>query len=156
MLKGLKNMIFGNETEENVSAGSHSVAALHHAAAGLLIEAAMMDGTFQAAERTKISKLLIEHFDLPEDEVGEIIMSAEEANAELVEIYSITKVVRDHFDEDERLRMIEMLWEVIYSDDVLDDFEINMMRRVGGLLYVSDRENGDAKKRAARLAKGEC
>ena len=52
--------------------------------------------------------------------------------------------------------MIEMLWEVIYSDDVLDDFEINMMRRVGGLLYVSDRENGDAKKRAARLAKGEC
>ena len=83
-------------------------------------------------------------------------MSAEEANAELVEIYSITKVVRDHFDEDENLRMIEMLWEVIYSDDVLDDFEINMMRRVGGLLYVSDRENGDAKKRAARLAKGEC
>jgi len=156
MLKGLKNMIFGNETEENVSAGSHSVAALHHAAAGLLIEAAMMDGTFEAAERTKISKLLIEHFDLPEDEVGEIIMSAEEANAELVEIYSITKVVRDHFDENERLRMIEMLWEVIYSDDVLDDFEINMMRRVGGLLYVSDRENGDAKKRAARLAKGEC
>ena len=152
MLKGLKNMIFGSGDEENVSAGSHSEAALHHAAAGLLIEAAMMDGTFDEIERNKISKLLILRFDLPENEVGKIIVAAEEANAELVELYSITKIVRDHFDENERIRMIEMLWEVVYSDGVLNDFETNMMRRVGGLLYVSDRKNGDAKKRAAKLA----
>tara|TARA_B100000676_G_scaffold158744_1_gene156451 strand:- start:114 stop:620 length:507 start_codon:yes stop_codon:yes gene_type:complete len=155
MLKGLKNLIFGNDEEENVSAGSHNEAALHHAAAGLLIEAAMMDGNFDITERTKITNLLIKQFNLPEDVVNEIIGAAEEANAELVELYSITKVVRDHFDESERIRMIEMLWEVIYSDGKLDDFETNMMRRVGGLLYVSDRENGDAKKRAARLANGE-
>tara|TARA_B100000674_G_scaffold434988_1_gene394300 strand:- start:446 stop:952 length:507 start_codon:yes stop_codon:yes gene_type:complete len=155
MLKGLKNLIFGNDEEENISAGSHNEAALHHAAAGLLIEAAMMDGNFDNTERTKITNLLIKQFNLPEDVVNEIIGAAEEANAELVELYSITKVVRDHFDESERIRMIEMLWEVIYSDGKLDDFETNMMRRVGGLLYVSDRENGDAKKRAARLANGE-
>ena len=156
MLKGLKNLIFGNDEEESVSAGSHSESALHHAAAGLLIEAAMMDGTFDKAERTKITELLIKQFELPEEVVEEIITAAEETNAELVELYSITKVVRDHFDESERIRMVEMLWEVIYSDGTLDDFETNMMRRVGGLLYVSDRENGDAKKRASRLAKGEC
>ena len=156
MLKGLKNLIFGNDEEESVSAGSHSESALHHAAAGLLIEAAMMDGTFDKAERTKITELLIKQFELPEEVVEEIITAAEETNAELVELYSITKVVRDHFDESERIRMVEMLWEVIYSDGTLDDFETNMMRRVGGLLYVSDRENGDAKKRAARLANGEC
>ena len=155
MLKGLKNLIFGNDEEENVSAGSHNEAALHHAAAGLLIEAAMMDGNFDITERTKITNLLIKQFNLPEDVVNEIIGAAEEANAELVELYSITKVVRDHFDESERIRMIEMLWEVIYSDGKLDDFETNMMRRVGGLLYVSDRENGNAKKKAARLANGE-
>ena len=156
MIKGLKNLIFGNDEEESVAAGSHNDAALHHAAAGLLIEAAMMDGTFDPTERTKISDLLVKHFKLPEDVVGEIISASEEANAELVELYSITKVVRDHFDESERIRMIEMLWEVVYSDGTLDDFETNMMRRVGGLLYVSDRENGDAKKRAARLVNGEC
>ena len=155
MIKGLKNLIFGNDEEESVSAGSHNDAALQHAAAGLLVEAAMMDGTFDTTERTKISDLLVKHFKLAEDVVGEIISAAEEANAELVELYSITKVVRDHFDESERIRMIEMLWEVVYSDGNLDDFETNMMRRVGGLLYVSDRENGDAKKRAARLANGE-
>ena len=155
MLKGLKNLIFGNDEEENISAGSHNEAALHHAAAGLLIEAAMMDGNFDNTERTKITNLLIKQFNLPEDVVNEIIGAAEEANAELVELYSITKVVRDHFDESERIRMIEMLWEVIYSDGKLDDFETNMMRRVGGLLYVSDRENGNAKKKAARLANGE-
>ena len=79
MLKGLKNMIFGSGDEENVSAGSHSEAALHHAAAGLLIEAAMMDGTFDEIERNKISKLLILRFDLSENEVGKIIVAAEEA-----------------------------------------------------------------------------
>ena len=72
MLKGLKNLIFGNDEEESVSAGSHSDSALHHAAAGLLIEAAMMDGTFDKAERTKITELLIKQFELPEEVVEEL------------------------------------------------------------------------------------
>ena len=55
--------------------------------------------------------------------------------------------MRNHFSEEERVKMIEMLWEVVYADGDLDDFEANMMRSVTGLLYVSDRESGDARKR---------
>ena len=64
-----------------------------------------------------------------------------------MELHTITKVVRDHFDEAERIEMIEMLWAVVYADGELEDFEANLMRRVTGLLYVSDRDSGEARKR---------
>ena len=72
-----------------------------------------------------------------------------------MDFFKFTRKINNLLNLEERTDLIEMLWEVIYSDGKLDDFETNMMRRVGGLLYVSDRENGDAKKRAARLANGE-
>ena len=53
---------------------------------------------------------------------------------------------------EERIELIEMIWEVVYADGELHDYEANLLRRLGGLLYVSDRERGDARKRVlARL-----
>ena len=55
--------------------------------------------------------------------------------------------MKDGFSHDERVRMIEMLWEVVLADDEIHDHEANLLRRVAGLIYVSDRESGDARKR---------
>ncbi len=76
-----------------------------------------------------------------------MIATAEAAASERVELHTIARTVRDHFDGDERIRMMEMLWAVVYADGELDDFESNMMRRVAGLLYVDDRASGEARKR---------
>jgi uncharacterized tellurite resistance protein B-like protein len=146
MLESLKKLLF-DPGEDAVPAGKHGNDALHHAAAGLLVEAAVMDGSFDDDERKHIETLLSERFELPSDQAAELIESAEEAAAERVELHTITKTVRNHFDEAERIHMIEMLWEVVYADGKLDDFEANMMRRVAGLLYVSDRDSGAARKR---------
>jgi uncharacterized tellurite resistance protein B-like protein len=154
MIGGLKALLFGNTGEENVAAGGHGDAALHHAAAGLLVEAAMLDGHFHDAERQRIENLLTERFDVEPSEVSTLMEAAEAAAVERVELHTITKTVRDHFDDRERIAMIEMLWDVVYADGELDDFESNMMRRVSGLLYVSDRESGDARKRAVERLKG--
>jgi uncharacterized tellurite resistance protein B-like protein len=63
-----------------------------------------------------------------------------------------TRAIVDRFDEAERVGMIEMLWEVVYADGRVDDYEANLLRRVGGLIYVSDRDRGEARKRVeARL-----
>lgn len=154
MLGGLKSLLFGNDAEEAVKAGQHGGSALHHAAVGLLIEAAMLDGDFHEAERERIETLLKDRFELPAEEVATLIDAAEEAARERVELHTITRTVRDHFDPEERIRMIEMLWEVVYADGSLDDFESNMMRRVAGLLYVNDRESGEARKRVqARMTR---
>ena len=147
MLGSLKSLLFGTG-EDEVAAGQHSQSALHHAAAGLLVEAALLDGHFDDSERDRIRNLLETRFDdLPAGEVQTVIAAAENAAAERVELHTITRTVRDHFDADERLQMMEMLWEVVYADGTLDDFESNMMRRVAGLLYVDDRKSGEARKR---------
>ncbi len=148
MISVLKKLLFGNDDDaEAVAPGAHADSALHHAAAGLLVEAALLDGNYLDEEKQRIEILLRERFELEQSATSKLMAAAEEAAADRVELHTITKTVRNHFSEEERVKMIEMLWEVVYADGDLDDFEANMMRSVTGLLYVSDRESGDARKR---------
>jgi uncharacterized tellurite resistance protein B-like protein len=125
---------------------------LQLAAAALMVEAACMDGHFDDDERATIERILCGHFALTTEEAGDLIVAAEEAVNATWQLYAFTKVVKDRFSNEERVRMIEMIWEVAYADGRLDHFESNLIRRVGGLLYVSDRDRGAARKRVmARL-----
>ncbi|OEJ69695.1 tellurite resistance TerB family protein [Magnetovibrio blakemorei] len=117
------------------------------AAAALLVEAAVMDGTFDDAERTVVTRLLTERFALDAEEVQELLSQAEATIANANELYTLTRTVKDNFEHPERIGLIEMLWEVVYADGKLDDYESNLVRRLAGLLYVSDRESGEARKR---------
>jgi uncharacterized tellurite resistance protein B-like protein len=121
-------------------------------AAFLLVEAACQDGTFDAAERETIERLLRQRFQLDADTCAELLAEAEAAQAHAVQWQRHTRAIVDRFDEAERVGMIEMLWEVVYADGRVDDYEANLLRRVGGLIYVSDRDRGEARKRVeARL-----
>lgn len=117
------------------------------AAAALMIEAAFVDGTFDDAEQATIGTLLSSRFDISASEVEELIDEGTEVMAQAADLYGFTRVVQESFDHDERIRMIEMMWEVSYADGVLHDYEANLLRRITGLLHVSDRECGDARKR---------
>ena len=111
-----------------------------------------MDGHFDDDERATIDRILQQHFELAPGESEELIAEAQEAVNSTGQLYAFTKVVKDRFSTEERIQMIEMIWEVAYADGRLDHFESNLIRRVGGLLYVSDRDRGAAKKRVmARL-----
>jgi uncharacterized tellurite resistance protein B-like protein len=71
---------------------------------------------------------------------------------ESVQWNGFTSAIKDGLDHAERVQLIEMLWEVVYADGQLHDYEASLLRRVSGLLYVSDRESGEARKRVlARL-----
>ena len=145
MLREIKSFIFGSETEHAVrSNGEEPVAA---AAAALLIEMAVMDGAFDTNERETVVRLISERFDLNSLDVAELVTEAEAAVSSSVELFSFTRILRDEFDHLDRIKMIEMLWEVAYADGILHDFEANLIRRATGLLNVSDRESGVARKR---------
>jgi len=126
---------------------SRSFDALQLAAAALLVEAATMDAEFDAEERSRISQLVQDRFALSTAEAADLIVEAELAAAESVAFQGFTNAVKNGFDHAERVQLIEMLWEVVYADGVLHDYEASLLRRVTGLLYVSDRESGDARKR---------
>lgn len=65
-------------------------------------------------------------------------------------MYGLTRDIKNSLDHPERVELMEMLWQVAYADGVLHDYEANLMRRLAGLLYVSDQESGEARKRAQR------
>jgi uncharacterized tellurite resistance protein B-like protein len=125
---------------------------LHLAAAALLVEAARMDDEFDATERARIEALLATRFGLAADEARELLALAERTAAESVEWQGFTRVIKERMAPAERVTVIEMLWEIVYADGRLHDYEASLLRRITGLLYVSDYESGEARKRVlARL-----
>jgi len=117
------------------------------AAVALLVEAAVMDGDFDDAERRTIAGLLAERFGIGADDARELVAVGERTVEKASQLYAFTRVIKDNFDAGERVRMIEMLWEVAYADGALHDFEASLVRRVAGLIHVADRESGAARKR---------
>ena len=125
----------------------HSFEERQLAAAALMIEAAAMDATFDAAERVRIDRLIQDRFGLSAEEGADLMKQAEQAASASVEWHGFTRAVKDGFDHDERVQLIEMLWEVAYADRRLHDYEASLLRRIAGLLYISDRDSGEARKR---------
>jgi uncharacterized tellurite resistance protein B-like protein len=116
----------------------------------LLVEAAFMDRVYDAAEQDLVRDILLRKFGLNDDEVDELMSDALAAQEKASDLVRFTKVIKDRCDESERVEFLELLWEVAYVDGRLDAFEDNLIRRIGGLLYVSDRQRGEARQRVLR------
>ena len=121
--------------------------ALRLASAALMVEAALMDGHMDDDERRTITRLLGEHFDLSREEAAELLEAGLEAATESHQLYGFARTIKDRFGPEDRVRMIEMLWEVACADGEIHHYESNLVRRVAGLLYVPDRDSGSARKR---------
>eukprot|EP00439_Symbiodinium_sp_Y106_P087741 s1_g277.t1 len=117
------------------------------AAAALLVCAATMDDVYGQTEQTKIREILKSFFELTEDETEELMGLAESEEQRAVGLHRWTQTLKDAYEVEERARLIEQLWEVVYADGELHDYEASLLRRVAGLIYVPDREAGLARKR---------
>tara|TARA_B100001027_G_scaffold134532_1_gene93209 strand:+ start:404 stop:862 length:459 start_codon:yes stop_codon:yes gene_type:complete len=117
------------------------------ACAALMTRAAWLDGTLDKVEENALRDLMMKRFEISPDEADEILKAAADDLDTSNDLYRYTKDLRDNFGADERLKLIEMIWEVVYADGVLHDFEATLMRRLAGLLYVDDRDSGEAKRR---------
>jgi uncharacterized tellurite resistance protein B-like protein len=107
------------------------------AAACLLIELSRADLDSSVEERINISKALGDMFSLTQEEVTELVAEAE-SNADLAtSTYEFTTVIKEHFDDQQRIALITALWRVAYADGVLDRYEEHFIRKVSDLLYVS-------------------
>ena len=153
MLAKIRNFFLEREGRAESADGQHSPDELQLAAAALMVEAARLDGAFGEDERSHITKILQQRFELPAGETGLLIDAAVGKVDAIPEIYGFTRTIRDHFSHEERVAMLEMLWEVAYIDGELHDYEASLLRQVAGLLYVTDKESGIARKRARERLK---
>ena len=115
---------------------------------GLMIEAAYTDGIIGESELKKIKFSLINVFDENEDEVDLVLDEAVKNKNNSKSLHYYTSFINKNFDSDKKLLLIEALWEIVLSDGEIHDFESNLIRRLAGLLYISDVNSGNARKRA--------
>jgi uncharacterized tellurite resistance protein B-like protein len=113
----------------------------------LLLEAARQDDTFDARERSMIETLLTSRFDLSPQECAAIMAAGEARANQMVQLHGHTSEIADQMTPQERIGLIEMLWDVAYADGVLDPEEDLLIRRIAGLVYVSDRDRVLARQR---------
>ena len=142
MLNIIKNF-FDNEVDDSNSQ-NNTLELL----CGLMIEAAYSDGKIDNEEIKKIESILIEIFEENPEEVKNCINISFENRDNSKSLFYYTSKINKQYSEKKKLLLIEVLWEIVLSDGKVHDYESSLIRRLSGLLYVSDVNSGNAKKRA--------
>src|ERR1700754_2144301 len=119
------------------------------AATALLIHVISIDGEPSEAEKRKLHSLLDAHFGLDRGTADQLIASATLVEGEAVDLYHFTSVIMRSVNEEGRLRIVEMMWEVVYAGGQINEFEDNVIWRAADLLGVSSRDRIDLKHRVA-------
>ena len=115
---------------------------------GLMIEAAYTDGQIHVSEIDKIKLSLTNVFNENPIDVDLVLDKAIKNKNNSNSLHHYTSFINKNFTEDKKLLLIEALWEIVQSDGEVHDFESNLIRRLAGLLYISDVNSGNARKRA--------
>mgnify|MGYP001354439190 CR=1 FL=1 len=145
MFQSLKN-IFSNDQNINFEDDNKEIDIL----SGLMIEAANTDGKITQEELNKISKSLINIFKEDPKVVEKSLTKAFENKDNSRSLFFYTSKLNKSYSDQKKIKLIEVLWEIILADKEIHDFETNLIRRLAGLLYISDVECGNAKIRAGQ------
>ena len=143
MLKSLKK-IFAGDQIVNAETKNKEIDIL----SGLMIEAANTDGEVTQEELNKISHSLINIFKEDPKVVEVSLTKAFENKDNSKSLYYYTSKLNKSYSNENKIQLIEVLWEIILADNEIHDFETNLIRRLAGLLYISDVDCGNAKIRA--------
>ncbi|MDC0328024.1 TerB family tellurite resistance protein [Candidatus Pelagibacter sp.] len=119
--------------------------------AALLIHAAKIDETYDEKEKNIIKKTLIK-LGAKNSSIDKLISDADIIEKNSNQILDFTREVKN-FPESDKIKVIESLWKIIYSDDSADMYETNLMRRLSGLLYIDAKTMGDLKEKVKRELK---
>jgi len=118
----------------------------------LLIHAARIDENYTEIEKKIIKKTIIQLNQVSPNEAEKLLKIAEKKEEESNQIVEFTREIKKYSME-LRLKIIEIIWEIVYSDGASDNYESNLIRRICGLLYISDKDNGIIKMKVKSLLK---
>ena len=124
------------------------------AATALLIHVISLDGEPSQTERSKLHSLIESHFGLDRGTADRLIVSATQVEGEAVDLYHFTSVIMRSLDEAGRKRIVEMMWELVYADGQVTEFEDNVVWRASDLLGISQRDRVDLKHLVAERRAG--
>jgi len=146
MLKAIK-MFF----EQNISIELAVDNQEHHlklATAALLVEMMHQDEQVLETEQQAVRQALKENFTLSDEESIELCHLAQQELKNATDYYQFTKLIAEHFSQQQKIKVIELLWQVAYADNHLDAYEEHMVRRIADLIYVPHQDFIQTKLRA--------
>ena len=107
------------------------------AATALLFEVAWADHDISEKERKVMQRVLLEQFDVPAERFQQILEETEQTHKSSVGVFPFTRAINEQLDQDEKVSIIQAMWQIAYADRSLDVFEEHTIRRISDLLYVS-------------------
>ena len=137
MLDKLKNFFEKNLTPEDPSDEKQRLKSYELAGAALMVEIMEADHDLDDSESAEFVRVLEESFNLTSEEIEEIVLLARQEAAESTSLYEFTRLINDHYDYNDKVRLIENLWRIAFADEKLDKYEEGMIRRIADLIHVS-------------------
>ena len=142
MINLLKNFFENKEIDQNSEDSNLELLS------GLMIEAANSDGDIGADEIKKIRETLINIFKENPEEVDSVLEQSIKNSNNSKSLYYYSSKINKNYSDEKKILLIEILWEIVLADGQVHDYESSIIRRLSGLLYISDINSGNARKRA--------
>jgi uncharacterized tellurite resistance protein B-like protein len=139
MLKQLINQISDAiaTPSETVDEAAQREAAIRSATAILMVDVARADYVFDDAEFDSVLRLIQSHFDLSAEDAAALVNRADEKAENLTSLHEFTQLLHNNLDEEEKARIVGLLWRIAYADGRLDKFEDSLVLKISDLLHVS-------------------
>ena len=115
------------------------------AVVALLISTAKYDGNFDESERLEIRNLIKNYFSLSSESTDDLFKAAERIENEANDLQQFTRSLNKLLNEEEKLKIVELIWKIVMADGIIDNYEENLVRRLSGLLYLQDKDIGNIK-----------
>ena len=132
MLAAIKSWLQNdNDNEQQAEALT-----LQQACAVLMVEVMLVDQHLDASELAQFQQIVMREFALSDHEANELFTWAQSQKQQAVDLYVFTKKIRDSYDEQQRMQIIQRLWQLAYADEQLDAHEEHVIRRLNDLLHL--------------------
>lgn len=131
----LKQAVTGEQGKLDFAEDDHRLAA-----AALLVHLVSVDGVVDDKERAALNEVLRRNYQLTPEMTAELIAAAQQRDDEAVDLFGFTSVLKRDLEIEERLKVLEMMWEIVYADGIVHEFEDNTIWRVAELLGISSRD----------------
>jgi uncharacterized tellurite resistance protein B-like protein len=124
------------------------------AATALMVHVIDADGERTESEKTRLNELLENTYNVEGANLSALLAAAEKAEREAIDLYAFTSVLKRNLDEESRLNLVEILWEMVFADGVLHELEDNVVWRVAELIGVGQRERVELRRRVEAKSTG--
>ena len=145
MFASFKNIFKNTDVDSKDSNDDYKIACV-----AILCEAAAMDGVFDEKEKSLILVLIQKQFNLDVEQANKVFSEGQQLAENATQLYGFTRVIKESWGLEKRIRLLEMLWELAYVDGELNAAEDMLIRRIAGLIHVEDRERMEAKQKVLK------